>query len=173
MVGRMIPRCGSERLFHVLWKTAVAQGQVGGTTQTEFVICDQSIDTNHGYGKRPIVNSEVAKKRAVLEKRLRTIERWMASARVRSHKASLLYDRLWNQTKAYGDERYRKLNAHQDALAAQGVDYDERRAQIKAEKAGIDAELEQRWQRAWRAYNTSSKESEKQQRYAHEQGDLL
>lgn len=74
---------------------------------------------------------------------------------------------------AYGDELYRKLNARQDALAAQGVDYYERRAQIKAEKAVIDAELEQRWQRVWRAYNTSSKESEKQQRYAHEQCNLL
>lgn len=131
------------------------------------------LDTNHGYGKMPIVNSEVAKKRAALEKRLSTVERWMASARVRSHKASLLYDRLWKQTKAYGDELYRKLNAHQDALAAQGVDYYERRAQIKAEKAVIDAELEQRWQRVWRAYHKSSKESEKQQRYAHEQCDLL
>src|SRR6266699_664683 len=131
------------------------------------------LDTNHGYGKTPIVNSEVARKRAALEKRLSTVQRWMASARVRSHKASLLYDRLWKQTKAYGDELYRKLNAHQDALAAQGVDYYERRAQIKAEKAVIDAELEQRWQRVWRTYNTSSKESEKQQRYAHEQCDLL
>ena len=131
------------------------------------------LDTNHGYGKMPIVNSEVAKKRAALEKRLSNVERWMASARVRSHQASLLYDRLWKQTKAYGDELYRKLNAHQDALAAQGVDYYERRAQIKAEKTVIDAELEQRWQRVWRAYNKSSKESEKQERYAREQCDLL
>ncbi len=56
---------------------------------------------------------------------------------------------------------------------AQGVDYYERRAQIKAQKAVIDAELQQRWQRVWRAYNTSSKESEKQERYAHQQCDLL
>jgi hypothetical protein len=97
----------------------------------------------------------------------------MASAQVRCHKASLLYDRRWKQTKAYGEELYRKLNAHQDALAAQGMDYYERRAQIKAEKAVIDAELEQRWQRVWRAYNTSSQESEKQERYAHQQCDLL
>jgi hypothetical protein len=131
------------------------------------------LDTNHGYGKMPIVNSEVAKKRTALEKRLSNVERWMASARVRSHKASLLYDRLWKQTKAYGDELYRKLNAHQDALAVQGVDYYERRVQIKAEKTVIDAELEQRWQRVWRAYHKSSKESEKQKRYAHEQCDLL
>jgi hypothetical protein len=85
----------------------------------------------------------------------------------------VLYDRLWKQTKNYGDELYRKLNAHQDALAAQGVDYYERRVQIKAQKAVIDAELEQRWQRVWRAYSKSSKESEKQERYAQEQCDLL
>jgi hypothetical protein len=74
---------------------------------------------------------------------------------------------------AYGDELYRKLNAHQDALAAQGVAYYERRPQIKEQKAAIDAELEQRWQRVWRAYSKSSKEREKQERYAHEQCDLL
>lgn len=131
------------------------------------------LDTNHGYGKTSIVNSEVAKKRAALEKRLSNVQRWTASAQVRCHKASVLYDRLWKQTKAYGDELYRKLNAHQDALAAQGMDYYERRAQIKEQKAAIDAELEQRWQRVWRAYSKSSKESEKQERYAHEQCDLL
>jgi hypothetical protein len=53
------------------------------------------------------------------------------------------------------------------------VDYFERRAQIKAEKAVIDAELEQRGPRVWRAYHKSSQESEKQERYAHEQCDLL
>jgi hypothetical protein len=52
------------------------------------------LNTNHGYGKMPIVNSEVAKKRTALEKRLRNVERWMASARGRSHNASRLYDRL-------------------------------------------------------------------------------
>jgi len=131
------------------------------------------LDTNHGYGKMPIVNSEVAKKRAALEKRLSNVQRWTASTQVRCHKASVLYDRLWKQTKSYGDELYRKLNAHQDALATQGVNYYERRAQIKEQKAVIDAELVQRWQRVWRAYSKSSKESEKQERYAHEQCDLL
>jgi hypothetical protein len=101
------------------------------------------------------------------------LQRWTASAQLRCHKASLLYDRLWEQSKAYGNPRDRKLNAHQDALAAQGVNYDERRAQIKKQKAAIDAELEQRCQRVWRAYSKSSKESEKQERYAHKPYDLL
>ncbi len=53
------------------------------------------------------------------------------------------------------------------------MDYYARRAQIKAEKATIDAELEERWQRVWHAYSKSSKESEKEQRYVQEQCDLL
>jgi hypothetical protein len=108
-----------------------------------------------------------------LEKRLSNVKQWAASARDRSHRASVLYDRLWKQTKAYGDELYRKLNAHQDALAAQGVDYYQRRAQIKAEKATIDTELEERGPRVRRTYAKSCKESEKGKRYAHEQCDLL
>ncbi len=48
LVGR-VPRCGSELLFHVLWKAAVAQMQMYGTAHTEFVICDQSIDRNRRH----------------------------------------------------------------------------------------------------------------------------
>jgi hypothetical protein len=131
------------------------------------------LDTNHGYGKTPIVNSEVAKKRAALEKKLHNAQRWAAGAKARSRKAGLLYHRLWQQTKEYGDQRYRQLNAHQDALREQGVGYDERRVKIKEEKALIDAELEERWQRVRRTYAKSSKESEKYDRYAQQQCDLL
>lgn len=131
------------------------------------------LDTNHGYAKTPIVNSEVSKKRVALEKRLSNVKQWATSAQVRYHHASVLYNRLWKQTKAYEDDLYRKLNAHQEALCAQRVDYYERRAQIKAEKATIDAELEERWQRVWHVYTRSNKESEKCERYAHEQCDLL
>jgi len=131
------------------------------------------LDVNHGYGKTPIVNSEVTKKRAAFEKRLGNVEQWAVKALERSRKAGRRYDQLWKQTKAYGDERYRELNDHQDALHQQGVGYAERQAQIKQEKALIDADLEQRWQRVRRTYGKSSQESKKAERYAQEQCDLL
>lgn len=115
------------------------------------------LDTNHGYRKTPVVNSEVAKKRAALEKRLSTLERWTAKAKERSHRASRLYDRLWKQTKASGDEQYRVLTDHQTALREQGMDMDQRHALIKQEQKRIDADLEQRWQRVWRTYDKSRK----------------
>lgn len=131
------------------------------------------LDTNHGYRKTPVVNSEVAKKRAALEKRLNTLERWTGKAKERSHRASLLYDRRWKQTKASGDEQYRVLTDHQTALREQGMDMDQRHAIIKQEQKRIDADLEQRWQRVWRAYHTSSQESQKARRYVRQQCDLL
>lgn len=53
------------------------------------------------------------------------------------------------------------------------MEYSQRHAYIKEEKAQIDAELELRWQRVWRANDKSSKESQKYQRYAQQQCDLL
>ncbi len=126
------------------------------------------LDTNHGYGKTPIVNSEVAKKRAALEKKLHNAQRWATGAKARSHN-----QRRWQQTKEYGDQRYRQLNAHQDALREQGVGFEERRARIKEEKALIDADLEKRRQQVRQTYAKSSKESQKYDRYAQQQCDLL
>ncbi len=132
------------------------------------------LDTNHGYGKTPIVNSEEAREAGSLGEALGQCP---AVGCFCTHAVSPGFSSLQSprgaQTKAYGDDQYRKLNVHQDALCAQGVDYNERRPQIKAQKAAIDAELEQRWQRVWRAYTKSNKECEKQKHYAHEQCDLL
>lgn len=38
------------------------------------------LDTNHGYGKTPVENSEVAKRRTALEKRLANVQRWKDAA---------------------------------------------------------------------------------------------
>lgn len=46
-----------------------AMRQVCRATQAEFVICEQAIDTNHGYAKHQVENSEVDKRRAVLERK--------------------------------------------------------------------------------------------------------
>jgi hypothetical protein len=156
---------------------ALAQTYIRRWPAQENIIRDfllpLGLDTNQGFAKTPVENSEATKKRTALEKRLSNAKLWAVKAKECSQRAGRLYDRLWKQTKAYGDEQYRLLNAHQDTLAEQGMEYSQRRAHIKEEKAQIDAELEQRWQRVWRAYDKSSKESQKYQRYAQQQCDLL
>lgn len=131
------------------------------------------LDTNHGFAKTPVENSEVAKKRAALEKRLHNVEQWAVKAKKHCENAGRLYNKLWEQTKAYGDHQYRLLNTHQETLREQGMAYDQRRKVLKEEQAQIDADLEQRWQHVRQTYNKSSKESEKFQRYAQQQCDLL
>jgi hypothetical protein len=170
---RRIPRCGSERLFHVLWKTAIAQRQVAGSAQTEFVICDQSIDTNHGYAKTPVINSEIAKKREALQRRLENVQRWADGARKRMHNASKLYVQRCQLTKERADALYRVLNTHQMELVRQGVDQWQVRQTIKEEKAAADAEIDEYQQRQWKAYHTGNREFAKCEKYCREQRELL
>jgi hypothetical protein len=82
LAGRL-SRSGSEGLFQVIGKAAIAQVQVGSPAQAEFVICDQSIDTNHGFAKVKVENSEVAKIRVVVERKLTQAQRVAEGARER------------------------------------------------------------------------------------------
>ena len=131
------------------------------------------LDTNHGYGKTPVPNSEVSKKRATLEKRLSDLKRWAPAARERSSKASVRHRRLWKETKAKGEERYRVLDEQLQKLLAQGVTP----SQWKAERYRLQAEAEQEmqglWERVSRVLETCNKEFAKWERYCREQGDLL
>jgi ATP/maltotriose-dependent transcriptional regulator MalT len=112
LVGR-IPRGDHENLFLVIGKATEAQVQVSDTAQTEFVICDQSIDTNHGYAKTAVENSEIAKRRTALEKRLANVQRWAEATRKRSHNASKLYRKRCVLTKERADALYRDLHQRQ------------------------------------------------------------
>jgi hypothetical protein len=131
------------------------------------------LDTNHGYGKTPILNSEVSKKRAALEKRLSDIKQWAPAARERSSRASLRYIRLWKETKAKGEERYRVLDAQLQKLQAQGVTPGQWKAERDRLQAAAASEMQKLWQRVSQVLDKSNKEHAKWERYCREQGDLL
>lgn len=131
------------------------------------------LDTNHGYSKKPVENSEVARKRAALEKRLTNVQHWAEGARKRSHNASKLYTKRCQLTKERARELYRILNNHQIELEQQGMEDWRLRKTIKEEKAVADAEIEEYQQRQWKAYDTSNQEHRKCERYCQEQRKLL
>jgi len=114
------------------------------------------LDTNHGYGKTPVPNSEVSKKRTALEKRLNDIKQWALAARERSSKASLRYTRLWKETKAKGEERYRVLDAQLQTLQAQGVSPGEWKTERTRLQAEAEREMQATWQRVSRVLETSN-----------------
>jgi len=131
------------------------------------------LDTNHGYGKTPVINSEVSKKRAALEKRLHSIKQWAVSARERSHRASLRYTRLWKETKAKGEARYRVLDKQLQALEVPGISPGQWKVERNRLKAEAESEMAELWQRVYCVLDKSNKEHAKWERYSREQGDLL
>jgi cell division septum initiation protein DivIVA len=131
------------------------------------------LDTNHGFAKMPVENSEVTKRRTTLEKRLAHVQRWAASAGKRSHQAGKRYDRLRERLNARADKLYRALNRRQDELLAQQVADHLLRREIKERKAAADAELEQIRASMWRAYEQCNQEFRKQERYCKEQREVL
>lgn len=132
------------------------------------------LDTNHGYGKTEVENSEVSKKRSALEKRLSNIQRWTVSAQDRAQRASKLYNRLCKQAKQQGEQLYRALNERVWELEAQStMSSYQLRAESKRLQAEADAELAPLWQRVYQVLDRSNKEYAKCERYAHEQCDIL
>ena len=131
------------------------------------------LDVNHGYAKTVVANSEVAKKREALQKRLEHVQRWAAGARKRMHNASLLHRKRCQQTKEHADALYRVLNVQQRELERQGVEPWLLRKTLKAEQAVVDADIEAYRQRQWNAYGTSNREFAKCQKYCREQRELL
>ncbi len=131
------------------------------------------LDTNHGFAKTPVINSEVNKKREALEKRCANVQRFREAAREKAHRAGILATKLWKQTKEHGEALYRVLNEQLQALEAQGVSEGTYRAERKKLKAEVDAELEPLWQRVYRVQEKSHQESTKHERYCREQRELL
>ena len=105
------------------------------------------LDVNHGFAKTPVENSEVAKKREALEKRLANVQRYGEAACEKAHRGSRLATNLWEQTKEQGEALYRVLNERLQVLEAQGVTEGTYRAERKQLKAEADAALEPLWQR--------------------------
>jgi len=131
------------------------------------------LDTNHGYAKTPVANSEVAKRRATLERRLANAQQWAEQARVRSQRAQQRAHRLEPRAKARGDELYRALNQRIWALEAQGVPEHQLRAETKALQRTADAEIDHLWAGVEQAHDTSNREFRKVEQYCRQQRDLL
>lgn len=131
------------------------------------------LDTNHGYAKTPVENSEVAKQRTTLEQRRERLQRWAESARKRYRQAERRSNRRYEHYKEQREVQYRELNRHQSVLYEQEVDDVLRQMIIRKQKAEIDAALEllvEQYRRADGEYRT---EGRKIERYCAEQRVVL
>ena len=130
-------------------------------------------DTNHGYTKTAVENSEVTKRLAALTRQRDNVQRWRLKALERSRRASKLYNRRWEKAKARSEHLYRQLNDHRFALEAQQRLDRQTQRQLKAQQADIDAELDLLWQKARKALDNSNHEWRKAKTYALKERQLL
>src|SRR2546427_10136115 len=94
---------------------------------------------------------------------------WAHSASQRRQQAGKRYDRLHSQLKKRADELYRQLGLHQRTLERQGVADQVLRRESKEREAVIEAELEQRRAKLWRASEQCHDAFRKQERYCQQQ----
>ncbi len=155
----------------------LAQLYIARWPQQENIIRDWllplGLDTNHGYAKLAVENSEVAKQRATLEDRRDRLWRWAASARTRYGRARRRADRRYAERKARGEVLYRELNQQQDTLVDQAMDHYRLRRIIRERKAEIDGELEELSAQYWRAARERDAEWHKIERYCQDQRVVL
>ncbi len=172
--AKLIPIVTTEESIDAI---ELAQTYIHRWPAQENVIKDYLLplgfDTNHGFAKVAVENSEVAKRRTHLEQRLSRLKQWAQSAGKREAQASKRRERLRKEYKSRSDTLYRELGLYQSTLEQQGVaDYVLRR-EIRERKAVIDAELEPIRAKEWRAYEQCNNEFRKQERYCKEQRDVL
>ncbi len=120
-----------------------------------------------------MVNSEVAKRRAALLKRLETLRRWAERARETHERATKRYNTRWQATKEYGEVLYRDLNRRLCALETHDLLPHELQAQRRELTRAAEDEMAERWEHAQRARRESTVAFHKQERYCQEQRALL
>jgi hypothetical protein len=109
------------------------------------------LDTNHGYAKRPVENSEAAKRRAELERKLAKVQRQAQAARERRAMAEERSRKLEKRLKAARAEATRTLTERLQAWEQQGVwelIQRERREAFQQEAAAKLAPLQERKRKA-------------------------
>ncbi|HEY7127516.1 MAG TPA: hypothetical protein VH540_26550 [Ktedonobacterales bacterium] len=123
----------------------------------------------------PVENSEIAKRREAIELRLANIQRWAPKAREREQRAGKLVERLRQETKAYGDALYQRINLYicEHDLGNEREWRLQHKPVIKAMKAEADTDLDARWRRYERVRDREEREETKYTRYCLEQCNLL
>jgi hypothetical protein len=131
------------------------------------------LDTNHGFAKTQVENSEVEKRRAILQKRLDKARAQADKAHRQAAWNSKRYHTLWDNTKQYDAQQAQCLKEQAQALYAQGVPAAECEQTIQRERHALDRDLTQRWQEVYRCIDRSNAAFEKYQQASIRQREVL
>ncbi len=102
-----------------------------------------NLDTNHGYAKEPVVNSELVKRRTVLEKRVAHLHRLAAESRKRLRQMREC-DQVREQQVVIWEQRQQDLLAQITALETIDQSRESRLLAIKAQQLEVEWEVHHR-----------------------------
>ena len=102
-----------------------------------------NLDTNHGYAKEPVVNSELVKRRAILEKRVAHLHRLAAQSRKRLRQMGEC-NQVREQQIVSWEQRQQELLAQVSALEAAGQSAEPGLLAIKAQQLEAEWEVHHR-----------------------------
>ena len=129
------------------------------------------LDTNHGFAKTPVVNSEVAKKRETFQKHLETFKKWMESAQAKHQETVKSKIKLVERIKR-DEQQYHLLNAQQDTLDKDSTSYDKQYSKIQKKKDILSIQQEKRKIRLQKISQQIIDHQENCKRHAQKQCDL-
>ncbi len=131
------------------------------------------LDINHGYTKTPVENSEIAKPRATLQKRLDNYQRWATNAYRKKVWNRERGDKLWEEAKVYADKNYRVLDLCMLRPKYRRLSRREYRAVYKQKLALIQPEIDRRFAQARHHLRRAEEEGRKYERYCKQQREIL
>jgi len=102
-----------------------------------------NLDTNHGYAKEPVVNSELVKQRTILEKRLAHLHRLAAQSRKRLRQMRES-DQVREEPVVIWEQRQQDLLSQVTALEAVGLSEEPGLLVIKAQQLEAEWEVHHR-----------------------------
>jgi hypothetical protein len=131
------------------------------------------LDTNHGFAKTSVENSEASKQRSVLEKRLARLKQWAKTAGKRHQQAKARHARLQAQLNHQCQKLSGEIGWYQTVpTLCSGAD-PLKRQEIKERNARLDVVLKPLTYKVWEVEQQSKQELAKQERYSKEQCEVL
>jgi hypothetical protein len=155
---------------------SLAQSYIQRWAAQENVIKDYllplGLDTNHGFAKAPVVNSEVAKRRELYQKQLETFKKWMKSSRVKCQQAIMSKTKLLDRIKKY-DQQYSLIIDQQAILDVNSIAYEKKQIKIQKRKNILFIQQEKRENQLQKLSQQIIDYQEKYQYYEQKQCNLV
>jgi hypothetical protein len=181
--GQAHPKSTEPRLIPIittdlapLSAASLAQSYIQRWAAQENVIKDYllplGLDTNHGFAKTPVVNSEVEKRREACQKHLETTGRWMQSAQAKHQQAIESQKRLVERIER-DEQQYHLLDDQQGNLDKNSSNYDKRQSKIQKKKDMLCIQQEKRKRRLQKLSQQIIDYQEKCKYYEQKQCNIL